>query len=97
MKQEKPELSEHVDPRIEELKKQFEDLENSTREKGQRLFDANRAVLYEQSCDDIDGWIGDIESQIVKEDVGHDLTTVNLLMQKQTVNSIFRYLCVCVV
>jgi len=42
-------------------------------------------VLYEQSVDDIDGWIKDIESQIVTEDVGHDLTTVNLLVQKQNV------------
>jgi len=42
-------------------------------------------VLYEQSVDDIDGWIKDIESQIVTEDVGHDLTTVNLLVQKQNI------------
>ena len=42
-------------------------------------------VLYEQSCDDIDGWIDEIESQIEAEDVGHDLTTVNLLIQKQNV------------
>lgn len=54
-------------------------------EKGERLYDANRHVLYEQSVDDIDGWIKDIESQIVTEDVGHDLTTVNLLVQKQNV------------
>jgi len=54
-------------------------------EKGERLFDANRHVLYEQSVDDIDGWIKDIESQIVTEDVGHDLTTVNLLVQKQNI------------
>lgn len=49
------------------------------------MFDANRHVLYEQSVDDIDGWLKDIESQIVTEDVGHDLTTVNLLVQKQNV------------
>lgn len=42
-------------------------------------------MLYEQSVDDIDGWIKDIESQIVTEDVGHDLTTVNLLVQKQNI------------
>lgn len=42
-------------------------------------------MLYEQSCDDIDGWINEIESQIITDDVGHDLTTVNLLVQKQNV------------
>jgi spectrin beta len=49
------------------------------------LFDANRHILYEQSCDDIDGWMTEIESQIVTTDVGRDLTTVNLLVQKQNV------------
>jgi len=74
-----------VDPRLDELKRQWKDLEDAVTEKGERLFDANRHVLYEQSVDDIDGWIHDIESQIVTEDVGHDLTTVNLLVQKQNV------------
>lgn len=74
-----------VDPRLDELKRQWKDLEDAVTEKGERLFDANRHVLYEQSVDDIDGWIKDIESQIVTEDVGHDLTTVNLLVQKQNV------------
>ena len=65
---------------------QWEDLENTTKNKGEKLFDANRHILYEQNCDDIDGWINEIESQIVTEDVGHDLTTVNLLVQKQNVS-----------
>jgi len=78
-------LASIVDPRLDELKRQWKDLEDAVTEKGERLFDANRHVLYEQSVDDIDGWIKDIESQIVTEDVGHDLTTVNLLVQKQNV------------
>lgn len=49
----------------------------------------DRHVLYDQSCDDIDGWINEIESQIVTEDVGHDLTTVNLLVNKQNVSFIY--------
>ncbi len=85
--QQKPEFATVVDPRLEELKQQWQDLEDTTKNKGEKLFDANRHVLYEQSCDDIDGWINEIESQIVTEDVGHDLTTVNLLVQKQNVSS----------
>lgn len=87
MKSEKPEMAETIDPKLEELATLWNDLENTTQKKGERLFDANKHVLYEQSCDDIDGWINEIESQIVTEDVGHDLTTVNLLVQKQNVNS----------
>ena len=70
---------------MEELQRQWNDLEGTTQSKGEKLFDANRHILYEQSCDDIDGWINEIESQIVTEDVGHDLTTVNLLVQKQNI------------
>ena len=85
--EEKPHMADVVQPKLEELKKQWEDLENTTQQKGQRLFDANRHVLYEQSCDDIDGWITTIESCIEADDTGHDLTTVNLLVQKQNVST----------
>jgi len=74
-----------VQPRLDELARQWKELEETTAAKGEKLFDANRHVLYEQSCDDIDGWINEIESQIITDDVGHDLTTVNLLVQKQNV------------
>jgi len=74
-----------IQPRVDELARQWKELEGTTAGKGEKLFDANRHVLYEQSCDDIDGWINEIESQIITDDVGHDLTTVNLLVQKQNV------------
>ena len=93
IKSEKPDLASIVDPRLDELKRQWQELEDTTADKGERLFDANRHVLYEQSVDDIDGWIKDIESQIVTEDVGHDLTTVNLLVQKQNILEV-SYLCI---
>ena len=48
-----------------------------------RTFDANRQVLYEQSCDDIDTWMDDLEKQIVTESTGEDLASVKILMQKQ--------------
>ena len=83
---ERPDLSPVVQPKLDELNQQWQDLEDTTKQKGQKLFDANRHILYEQSCDDIDGWINEIESQIVTEDVGHDLTTVNLLVKKQNVS-----------
>jgi spectrin beta len=82
---EKPDLAPVVQPRVDELVAQWNNLEQGTTEKGQRLFDENRGQLYEQSVDDIDGWVKEIESQIVTEDVAHDLTTINLIMQKQNV------------
>lgn len=83
--EQKPELAKEIQPRVDELARQWKELEGTTAGKGEKLFDANRHVLYEQSCDDIDGWINEIESQIITDDVGHDLTTVNLLVQKQNI------------
>ena len=82
---EKPELAELIEPKISELSQQFDDLERTTKEKGERLFDANREVLLHQTCDDIDTWMNDLEKQIESEDTGTDLASVNILMQKQQV------------
>ena len=89
MVRQKEHFGEEVDPRLDELRKHWEELERAIKEKGEKLFDANRHVVYEQSCDDIDGWISELESQILNEDVGHDLTTVNLFVQKQNVSGYY--------
>ncbi|GFS19194.1 spectrin beta chain [Elysia marginata] len=81
----KPETREQIERMLKDLSSQWEDLEATTKAKGERLFDANRSVLYQQSCDDVDGWVSALESQIVttEPDLGKDLTTVNLQVQKQ--------------
>ncbi|XP_076360233.1 spectrin beta chain-like isoform X3 [Tachypleus tridentatus] len=80
---EKPEMKDVIEPRIEELAQQFEALEKTTKEKGDKLFDANRQVLYEQTCDDIDSWVTDLENQVLTAETGQDLTSVNIILQKQ--------------
>ncbi|XP_059484523.1 spectrin beta chain isoform X2 [Neocloeon triangulifer] len=80
---EKPELVDLILPKTQELGAQFNDLETTTKEKGERLFDANREVLLHQTCDDIDSWMNDLEKQIEADDTGNDLASVNILMQKQ--------------
>jgi spectrin beta len=75
-----------IEPRIHELVTQFSDLEETTKVKGERLFDTNREVLIHQTCDDIDSWMNDLEKQIESTDTGTDLASVNILMQKQQVN-----------
>ena len=76
-------MQELVRPKISELEDHFDQLETVTKQKGERLFDANRAVLYEQSCDDIDGWVDELETQIMHGDDTSDLASLNILMQKQ--------------
>lgn len=82
---EKPEFSELIDPKLKELSRSFEELERTTKDKGALLFDANREVLVQQTCDDIDSYLTDIEKEIISTDTGTDLTSVNILIQKQKV------------
>merc|ERR1719245_1280976 len=79
----KPEMAETIQPKINELGDQFEALQENTKEKGEKLFDAKRADLYEQSCDDIDDWVQNINHEMETTPVGNDLTSVNILIQKQ--------------
>ncbi|XP_017777112.1 PREDICTED: spectrin beta chain isoform X3 [Nicrophorus vespilloides] len=79
----KPEYASEIQPKIHELGDQFQVLETTTHDKGERLFDANREVLIHQTCDDIDSWMNELEKQIESDDTGNDLASVNILMQKQ--------------
>ncbi|CAG2100104.1 unnamed protein product [Medioppia subpectinata] len=79
----KPSMHSLVEPKLAELEQQFEALESTTSEKGLKLFDANRQVLYEQTCDDIDTWITELESQVLTSETGQDLTSVKLILEKQ--------------
>lgn len=82
---EKPEFTEIIEPKLKDLSRSFEDLEKTTKDKGAQLFDANREVLVHQTFDEIDSYLVDIERQIINSDTGTDLTSVNILMQKQQI------------
>lgn len=75
-----------MEPRLNALATQWDELEDITKAKGERLFDANRHIVFEQGCDDVDGYLAEIESQMIVADVGTDLTTVNLNLNKQNVS-----------
>uniref|UniRef100_A0A4W6CDR1 Spectrin beta chain n=1 Tax=Lates calcarifer TaxID=8187 RepID=A0A4W6CDR1_LATCA len=79
---EKPELKPVVQQTLEDLQRQWEELEGTTRTKAQCLFDANRAELFTQSCSALDVWLKNIESQLHSDDYGKDLTSVNILLKK---------------
>uniref|UniRef100_A0A3B4Y2U9 Spectrin beta chain n=1 Tax=Seriola lalandi dorsalis TaxID=1841481 RepID=A0A3B4Y2U9_SERLL len=79
---EKPELKPVVQQTLEDLQRQWEELEGTTRTKAQCLFDANRAELFTQSCSALDVWLKNLESQLHSDDYGKDLTSVNILLKK---------------
>lgn len=82
LKADQPDLAKVVDGRLDDIDNQFTNLENATKEKGQKLFDANRPLLYEQTCDAIDEWIDELEP-ILSSSPSKDLTGVNLALAKQ--------------
>eukprot|EP00069_Balaena_mysticetus_P007226 bmy_19123T0 len=73
---EKPETEAVVKEKLTGLHKMWEVLESTTQTKAQRLFDANRAELFTQSCADLDKWLHGLESQIQSDDYGKDLTSM---------------------
>uniref|UniRef100_A0A665U6K9 Spectrin beta chain n=1 Tax=Echeneis naucrates TaxID=173247 RepID=A0A665U6K9_ECHNA len=75
---EKPELKPVVQQTLEDLQRQWEELEGTTRTKAQCLFDANRAELFTQSCSALDVWLKNLESQLHSDDYGKDLTTCQM-------------------
>ncbi|CAI5771331.1 spectrin beta chain, non-erythrocytic 1 isoform X2 [Podarcis lilfordi] len=80
---EKPETEGIVKEKLTSLHHMWEVLESTTQTKAQRLFDANKAELFTQSCADLDKWLNGLESQIQSDDYGKDLTSVNILLKKQ--------------
>uniref|UniRef100_A0A452UNS4 Spectrin beta chain n=1 Tax=Ursus maritimus TaxID=29073 RepID=A0A452UNS4_URSMA len=82
---EKPETEAVVKEKLTGLHNMWEVLESTTQTKAQRLFDANKAELFTQSCADLDKWLHGLESQIQSDDYGKDLTSVNILLKKQQV------------
>ncbi|XP_026532490.1 spectrin beta chain, non-erythrocytic 1 isoform X2 [Notechis scutatus] len=80
---EKPETEAIVKEKLTSLHQMWQVLESTTQTKAQRLFDANKAELFTQSCADLDKWLNGLESQIQSDDYGKDLTSVNILLKKQ--------------
>nr|DBA17114.1 TPA: hypothetical protein GDO54_002609 [Pyxicephalus adspersus] len=80
---EKPELEPVVQEKLDTLHSLWNDLESTTKSKAQCLFDANRAELFTQSCSALESWLKNLEDQLQSDDYGKDLTSVNILLNKQ--------------
>jgi spectrin beta len=87
-------LRDDIHKRLGELKMNWADLQDVIKEKGEKLFDANRSQLYDQSVDSIDSWIKELEKHLEKtsssiqpvaggKEGEVDLTTTNILLERQ--------------
>lgn len=76
-----------VTEKLAALRGLWDELESTTRTKARRLFDANRAELCAQSCAALRGWLAGVRAQLRSDDYGKDLTSVNILLNKQQVGA----------
>ncbi|XP_066467623.1 spectrin beta chain, erythrocytic isoform X1 [Tiliqua scincoides] len=79
--QQKPKYEDIVCQRLVELHQLWDQLQATTEEKAQHLFDANRSDLYAQSYADLGAWISEMEEQLKSDVQGKDLTSVNILLK----------------
>lgn len=56
--EERPALAEQVKPRVDELQRQWDELENVTREKGENMLEANRGKFNSLMTILTDTWSG---------------------------------------
>ncbi|KAK3092932.1 hypothetical protein FSP39_009051 [Pinctada imbricata] len=71
-----------IKKRLEELELSWQALIAASAEKKDRLQDAYQALMFNRVVDDLVGWMEDIESQLMSEDHGKDLYSVNNLLKK---------------
>lgn len=80
--QHQPDVRPLVEQKLGELGQQFSHLEEVTEKKGEDLLDSNRHAIYEQSVDELEGWLNDLETQMASGVPAPDLTSVNHILKK---------------
>lgn len=72
--------ADEIAEKIGKLEERWKSLLDITKEKGRQLQDAQQAVVFHRICEDLELWIDDIESQLISEDLGKDVTHVGDLL-----------------
>ncbi|XP_022091369.1 spectrin beta chain, non-erythrocytic 1-like [Acanthaster planci] len=80
---EKPEVEEVVTKRLADLDHSWKDLDEMTDVKGKKLFQANSQHLFNESCNDFDNWLTDLETQLTHEEPTQDLKSVMMAIKQQ--------------
>ncbi|XP_076321230.1 spectrin alpha chain-like isoform X2 [Tachypleus tridentatus] len=75
--------SEHISKRMNEIVDLWESLKHATHKKGTKLEEASAQQQFNRGVEDIEIWLSEIEGQLMSEDYGKDLTSVQNLLKKQ--------------
>ncbi|XP_074654192.1 spectrin alpha chain-like [Tubulanus polymorphus] len=74
-----------VNSRIVNLTEQWEYLITKSREKSEKLKEANRQAVYNAAVKDMEFWLGEAEHMLESEDYGKDLSSVQHLLKKHQI------------
>ncbi|XP_013775722.1 spectrin alpha chain-like isoform X2 [Limulus polyphemus] len=75
--------SDHIGKRMNEIVELWESLKHATSKKGTKLEEASAQQQFNRGVEDIEIWLSEIEGQLMSEDYGKDLTSVQNLLKKQ--------------
>ena len=74
--------SERVKEKTDEISQLWEDLVKASEKKGMRLGEASQQQQYNRGNEDLELWLSEIEGQLISDDYGKDLTSVQNLQKK---------------
>merc|ERR1712223_512113 len=74
--------SDKIRSKLEEITQLWQDLIDATEKKSVKLQEASQQQQYNRGIEDLELWLSEIEGQLVSEDYGKDLTSVQNLQKK---------------
>lgn len=74
--------SSRIQARMEEIVNLWETLVQATDKKGSKLQEASQQQQFNRTIEDVELWLSEIEGQLMSEDYGKDLTSVQNLQKK---------------
>ncbi|XP_059483573.1 spectrin alpha chain isoform X3 [Neocloeon triangulifer] len=74
--------SERIQSRTDEIVNLWESLVAATDKKGSKLQEASQQQQFNRTVEDVEMWLSEIEGQLMSEDYGKDLTSVQNLQKK---------------
>ncbi|XP_046383507.1 spectrin alpha chain [Ischnura elegans] len=74
--------SERIEQRMEEIVSLWETLTRATQKKSAKLQEASQQQQFNRTVEDVELWLSEIEGQLMSEDYGKDLTSVQNLQKK---------------
>ncbi len=73
-----------ITSRLAELNQQWKTLLDHSRNKGQKLKEANQHQQFARRVEDIEAWCSEVRTVLSSDDLGRDLTSVQNLLKKHT-------------